>query len=289
MATRKNEPNINFDRELTKGQRTYDRAVGEWWLDRSTDGAHTRAYRKIARQIRERIAREPREIIDYACGPGSLLVRLARQFPESRLIGIDGSRKMVEAARARLAAQGRPIAARTEILYSNLPNFALPLQADLVIFAFPNICPNADVQPYYDRHGARHREDVKVARALAKAREPDPEDETVTQTPEELFMALIDAKVISRNLRKLLRKGGTCVRIEYANAPREEMTDLVRMRLDFEAGSLARAFGGARAERLFRLREVSYTRSRVIEDVYHQTRDEGDRVGGYLISTLTAI
>ena len=49
---------------------SYDGTVGRWWLKRSLDAAHRRAYCKIAEFIRDSFMREPAMIVDYACGSG---------------------------------------------------------------------------------------------------------------------------------------------------------------------------------------------------------------------------
>jgi SAM-dependent methyltransferase len=282
---------IDFDKALTKGGTTYDGKVGDWWTDRCGDRAHQHAYRTIADRLRAAFgAREPKLIVEYACGPGRLLSRLALRFPKSKLIGIDGSLQMLELAKRRLERMGGQVAGRIELAESHLPNFDLPAWgADAVVFAFPNICPAPDEQPYYDRHGSRHPADRKVAELLGKAREADPDEETVFDDPKTLMTALLDAKVVSRNLRGLVRRGGLCLRAEYANAPRTALSELVNMRLDFESGALTRPFRDRQAEAIFKWQAGSYHRSTVIEDVYHQTGDESDRAGGYLMNILKAI
>jgi trans-aconitate 2-methyltransferase len=42
----------------------------------------------------------PRRIVDIGCGPGNSTAVLARRFPEARVLGIDNSREMIDAARA---------------------------------------------------------------------------------------------------------------------------------------------------------------------------------------------
>lgn len=283
--------NIDFDTALTRGKDTYTGEVGDWWLNQCADAAHQRAYRTIAMRLRGQFPRrEPKTIIEYACGPGLLLARLARTFPKSRLIGIDGSSQMLDAASARLRRMGRSVAERVELVETHLPNFNLPKwEADAIVFAFPNICPHPDDQPYYDRHGSRHRLDRPVAKLLGEAREEDPEMETVFDDPETVMTQLLDCKVVSRNLRGLVRRGGICVRVTYANASREYLSDLVNLRLDFEAGCMETEFRGRRPEAIFRHVDTTYHRSRVILDVYHQTGDEDNLRGGFLVSVLRAI
>jgi hypothetical protein len=77
--------------------------------------------------------------------------------------------------------------------------------------------------------------------------------------------------------------------VEYSNSIREGLTQLVQDRTAFEEGSLDRYFGGKRPERFFEYLHGDYHRSRVIEAVYHQTRDRSDREGGYMTALLRAI
>lgn len=280
---------IDFDAELQRGHRSYDHSVGDWWIEQSSNEAHDEAYLLIAKHIRERLPIEPKLIIDYACGPGSLILALLELFPEARVIGIDGSSKMLDRAAERVEALGEEMANRVEFWESDLPNFELPaFEADLCVFCFPNICPNPDDQPYYDENGAKSKRDVAVAKYLSKAREEDPELETVTGDSKDLFNSLIDAKVVSRNLRHLVNDEGWCARVEYANAGWDELTDLVQMRMRFEQGALGKKLAGKRPKKIFTREFTDYYPSEVIEDVYHQTGDETDAEGGYFVTLLKA-
>ncbi|MFQ5876690.1 MAG: methyltransferase domain-containing protein [Acidobacteriota bacterium] len=281
---------IDFERELRFGSRAYDRVVGRWWLMRSLDRPHAYAYRKIALYARSAVRGTPGTIVDYGCGSGPLLARLARVFPRSRLLGIDGSALMLRLARERLRRLGPSVERRVTLVHTQLPDPTLRRGvADLVVYAFPQIVPPRPARAGSAGGRAGAGSDAAVARVLASAREPDPEEETVTQDPESLFESLMEDREISRNIRRLLKRGATCVRVEYSNAARGELTELVRMRTAFEEGSLRRPVGGARAARLFRFARSSYFRSRVMEDVYHQTRDRSDREGGYFVSILRAV
>lgn len=283
-------PDIDFDEALTRGHVTYNSEVGEWWIERSNDPAHIEAYRNIAYHLRDSLKITPRRIVDYACGGGNLLVWLYEAFPKAELIAIDGSSAMLDVAQQRLAAIDPDYTGRVEFWESDLPNFELPkFDADLVIFCFPNICPNPGDQPYYDDNGGRHRADVKAARWLSVAREKDPEDETCFMDPSDMFVSLMDHKVVSRNLRKLIHDKGQCARVEYANAEWEELSDLVQWRLRFEQGSLGRKIDGVKPKQIFKVKSSTYFESEVILDVYHQTGDEGDMEGGFHVNLLKAV
>ncbi|HXI04046.1 MAG TPA: class I SAM-dependent methyltransferase [Candidatus Saccharimonadales bacterium] len=281
---------IDFEREFEKGRAAYDRVVGEWWRERSEDRPHALAYRNIASFIgRLRLPPNP-VILDYACGHGSMLLRLYKRFPNARLIGVDGSSVQIEKARNRLRRADRRALDRVRFIESHLPDFSLPRGlADLVVFTFPQIVASPDEQPYYDKHGYRHPVDRVVGKALARMREPDPEDETGDDDPDELFDELMTNRVVGRNMRQLVRDGGLCVRVEYSNSIREGLTQLVQDRTAFEEGSLDRPYAGRKAERYFEYLFGDYHRSRVIEDVYHQTRDRTDMEGGYMTAVLRAL
>ena len=277
------EEMVDFDSEFEKGPDSYNEGVGKWWKKRADDRAHAIAYGKIAKFIRDTIKKDPKAIIDYACGTGRVLERVAQQFPETQLYGLDGSKKMLKEAHERL--QGKKV----HLMESRLPNFSLPTMGDVIIFTFPNIVPHPDEQPYYDKHGYKNKQDVKVATFLAKAREEDPEEETVNDTPEDLKDILLTNKVISRNIRKLVKKGGYFFRVEYANGGRDELTPLVLQRTRFEEGCLVEASNGKKPVQFFKEVAWKYFPSKVIEDVYHQTRDKEDKKGGFYIVAMKAV
>ncbi len=281
---------INFEREFQQGGKAYENVVGEWWRSLSEDRAHALAYRRIAGFIGHlRLPTRP-TIADYACGHGSMLLRLYDRFPKARFIGVDGSKRNIEEAGRRLQRLDRKALERVDFIRTKLPNFDLPRSiADLVVFIFPNIVAHEDDQPYYNRHGYRHPADSAVCRVLARMREADPEDQTDQPKPAALFDEMMTNRVVARNMRRLLKKGAFCVRVEYSNSVREGLTQLIQDRTAFEEGSLERPFGGKRAERFFEYLYGDYHRSRVIEAVYHQTRDASDREGGYMTSLLRAI
>ena len=281
---------IDFDDELDGGPNTYNQTLGQWWLSQSSDRPHKYAYRKIARHLVSFFGHPPDRIIDYACGAGHMLTRLYRCFPNSRLTGIDGSSLLLKLACKRLQFLGQDWRQRVQLIETNLPDFSLTRgQADVLLFVFPNIVPDPDLPDPEEGKESHPPDDRAVADYLALTREPNPEEETVEDDPETLCDSLITDNLISRNLRSLLKKGGVCIRADYANAPRNELTQLVRQRLAFQEGSLQESVNGLRAEQLFKVVGSTYYRSKVLNDVYHQTRDKTDKDGGYLLTTLVAL
>ena len=304
MAKKKRLHGIDFEKLFLKGRTSYDTAIGDWWDQQSCDGPHRKAYADVAAHgfDRMRAARiQPDLLVDYACGSGHFLAALAARFPKSRIIALDGSAKMLALAGERLAQAGheadrvaKPRAfdargPRIRLVETSLPNFSLPAgKAAAVFFVFPNLTPAPDDQEYYDRHGYKNRADGKVCTVLARLREMDPEDEVNTVKPKELYESLLTDRVVSRNLRGLLRKGGALFKVDYANAPREELSPLTHMRSLFVEGALEEPVKELRSEAFFRYVGNRFRRSQVILDVYHQTKDPTDRTGGYFVSEFTA-
>ena len=273
---------VDFDKEFEKGPKTYDQHVGKWWNKRAQDEAHKAAYENIAKFAKRNI-KHAKIIVDFACGGGEILTEVQKQFSKSQLLGIDGSEKFLESAKRRVNSP------HAHFVQSFLPNFSLPKgEADIVFFTFPNIVPDPDEQPYYDEHGYEDVKDNKVADYLANVLEDDPDEETVADEPEGLKDTLLSNKVVSRNIRSLLKKGGYFIRVEYANAPRDELTDLVEARTAFEEGSLE-VIKNKKPVQLFKKVKSQFFKSEVILDVYHQTQDETDKEGGYFVTLLQAI
>lgn len=307
---------VDFEKLFKKGHRSYDTAVGDWWLKRAADPAHARAYRRIAEEVAKGLSRAGKKrglVVDYACGNGAFLCELARALPGFRLLGLDGSEKMLEAAKRNLGRRGfaaEIAATRTlkEVLGAKaagrgpgdgprillartfLPNFSLPKGlADAATFVFPNIAPAPSEQEYYDRHGYKNPRDVAAGRILARLREMDPEDEVVKLEPDLMFDGLMTDRVVSRNLRSLLKPGGSFFKVDYANARREDLSELTQLRSLFCEGALEKPVKDKQAEVFFRYRRNAFTRSSVILDVYHQTLDPSDKTGGYFVSEFTAV
>src|SRR5690606_24026482 len=112
----------------------------------------------------------------YACGGGQFLLELAQRIPDARIVGLDGSRKLLGLCAERCGAKGLGVTLatgakafaeegpRVRLVHTKLPNFRLPQgRADAVVFVFPNITPAPDDQSVYDRNGYLHRGDTAVA------------------------------------------------------------------------------------------------------------------------------
>jgi len=206
-----------------------------------------------------------------------MLAGLHKRFPKAAIIGLDGSDKMLKRASASVHKAGIKLASKITpgyitLVQTHLPNFALPKGvADVVLFTFPNIC----LEEEQFKH---HAGDKKIARMLGN----DEEDEWAEEY-------MLEDKFISKHVHSLLKKNGLLFRVTYADGHRDELSEHTRHMLEFEEGSLRTAKYGAKPLLLFKFLRESYHRSKVILDVYHQTKDPADKDGGYLITTLKAI
>lgn len=279
---------IAFDYELSRGIAAYNEEVGHWWSNQAADSIHGYAYRNIADFICSSLADPPGLIVDYACGPGNLLSRFHRRFPFSRLMGLDGSSFLLGLARRRMAQLGQCALRQVRLVETLLPNFELPSAvADLVVFVFPNMVP-CSAQDDGLRCAHRLRAvDTAVARELACC--PDPDNPAVGDDPQTVYSTLLRGRLVSLNIRRLLKRGGLCMRVEYGHVRREELSQMELLRTAFEEGSLDQETNGKVPEQWFRVLASRFFRSGVMQDVYHQSQDESDRTGGYFITVLRAL
>jgi len=253
----------------------YDEETGRWWLERSTDAAHRRAYKNIAAFIQNSFVRLPKVIVDYACGAGNLIFLLSCCFPFSKLVGLDGSSLLLGSAMRRFSRLPRSRAGPISLIETALPSIdLLRAQADLVVFCFPNMVHSSAGPEMKSWTTCLSKDDREIAESLAQG-----EDAHV----------LMQSRCISLNLRQLLLWGGICVRVEYATMQRHELSRPELLQVSFEEGSLDFPVQGRKPRQWFRVLASAYFRSQVLEDVYQQTGDDRDRNGGYLITVLRAI
>ncbi len=277
-----NQSELDFDSELSRGLAAYNDRLGEWWCSKARDSSHTRAYRNIAAFIRASLPRPPRRIVDYACGAGHLLARLGTFFHGSTLIGLDGSPYLLNLARRRLGRLRRGARKQARLIEIQLPAVDLPrVNADLAVYAFPNMVWPARKA---DRPHMESAE-IKIARSLTQQREAGGWEENF----EEIFPFLTMGRLVSRDLHRLVKRGGLCIRAEYAGARRDELTQLECARISFEEGSLDMPVDGWIPRQLFRVVASAYFRSQVIADVHQQAGTRGGRGGGYQLTVLRAL
>ncbi len=311
---------IDFDKLFLKGHKSYDTVIGDWWEKQSSNGSHQKAYQAVADYVSEVLSdkknvspkksskqtsnsvKNPKWIVDYACGGGHFLQKLALRFPKSNIVALDGSKKMLQQAKGRMEAidiEADLVDAkksfdakgpRIRLVQTTLPNFSLPKgKADVVIFVFPNLTPSPADQDYYDKHGYLSKPDTKVCTILSRLREMDPEDEVTPIVPKEMYESLMTDRVICRNLRHLLKPKGKMFKVDYANAHRSELSHLTQMRSFFAEGALTEAIKDLKAPVFFKYLSNKFHRSQVILDVFHQTGDPSDKTGGFFTSVFDAI
>jgi SAM-dependent methyltransferase len=274
----------NLGREFS-----YNDRVARWWLKRAGDDAHKRAYKNIAAFVRASFTREPRLIVDYACGAGHLLAVLSRSFLNSKLVGLDGSSFLLDLAEGRISRLSNDRAQRISLIETPLPNLSLLNGcADLVIYCFPNMMPSSDEEEMRGGAFKLSKGDRWIAERLSLARDCH-DEESEPPDPSAIQGTLERNRKISCNLRRLLFRGGICVRVEYATMQRHEWSSLELQRVCFEEGALDSEIEGKLSDQWFQVLASAYFRSRVLEDVYQQTGDKRDRNGGYLITILRAI
>jgi hypothetical protein len=271
--------NVTLNRALARGAVAYEDVLGRWWHARVTDRAHAYAYRRIASYLKQSFPRPPSTVIDYACGPGTLLLRLADIFPLARFIGVDGSAHLLHLAQLRLMRAPAQLRRRVTLMRTYLPDDSLSrARAELVIFAFPNMIPEDPDPPQLENRF--EPEEWRLAQQLAGKR---PRESGQRQGAAQLLYG----RSLARNMRSILRTGGYCVRVEYAGSPRSRMTRAEYLETAFEEGSFPAEHGGPKP--WFRAVASSFFRSRVISDVYEQTLDPRDRNGGYHVTILRAL
>src|SRR5512135_2484160 len=122
-------------------------------------------------------------------------------------------------------------------------------KADVAIFCFPNMVP------YRAEDLSAHRSclaenDREIAKSLSLAADPGDDkfqDASANQ------QGLEQGRCISLNLRRLLVRGGVCVRVEYATMQRHELSPLELAHVAFEEGSLEDSVKRRKPRQWFRL------------------------------------
>lgn len=272
---------IDFTEKLSEGFGAYNRKVGQWWVDQTRNAAHAAAYENIASHV-VRSARQDRGLmIDYGCGNGRLMKLLVDWLPAWKFLGIDGSKVMLREAEtwARSKRKGRP--ASIEFRLATLPDFSVSTpKADVIVFTFPNIVTVPSERRQFEK---LFRKDRALAGLLAMKQEGEVDD------VECLYDSLFMSRVVSRNLRLLLRKGGLCVRVDYSQGARRELKSFDQLSTRVEEGSAGANLFGLKPQKFFKLLSSKYYPSAVILDVYEQTKDKDYLEGGYLVSVLQAL
>jgi SAM-dependent methyltransferase len=286
----KNRVKVDFEKELRTNFRGYNTTLTRWWNIRACNKSHCIAYRNIANYVTTHVDLIPSLVIDYGCGTGRLLGEIAVRFVETKLIGIDGSSAMLKTAKTYLKNKAPDLLNRIKLLKAPLPNrLLLGKRADLVTFTFPHILSNLydlDLNSFLE---LLTYSEIENAMILAEDKGMEEVSNEYNDGDPDLLQSLLVNRVISKNLRSLVKRGGYCLRVELANARREEFPEIFQKRFSFQEGSLDKSLSDQSLQQPFELVRSEYHRSKVMEDAYEQTGDESDRKGGYWISLLRAL
>jgi SAM-dependent methyltransferase len=286
----KNRVKVDFEKELRTNFRGYNTTLTRWWNIRACNKSHCIAYRNIANYVTTHVDLIPSLVIDYGCGTGRLLGEIAVRFVDTKFIGIDGSSAMLKTAKTYLKNKAPDLLNRIKLLKAPLPiRLLLGKRADLVTFTFPHILTNLydlDLNSFLE---LLTYSEIENAMILAEDKGMEEVSNEYNDEDPDLLQSLLVNRVISKNLRSLVKRGGYCLRVELANARREEFPEIFQKRFSFQEGSLDKSFADQSLQQPFELVRSEYHRSKVMEDAYEQTGDESDRKGGYWISLLRAL
>ena len=75
--------------------------------------------------VRERIPADATEVLDLGCGPGDVMIRLARACPSLKITAVDGSPAMIELAQQAIAECG--LSMSISALQGYVPGLPLPV------------------------------------------------------------------------------------------------------------------------------------------------------------------
>jgi SAM-dependent methyltransferase len=276
---------IDFTEKLAEGFVAYNTKVGRWWVDQTRNAAHAAAYKNIASHVVQCAQKESGLIIDYGCGTGLLMKRLVDMLPAWKFLGIDGSKVLLRDAETWARSKRKGRSASVEFRLARLPDFSVSIpKANIIIYTFPNIVAVPSERRQFEKIFQKDRD---LAGWLAMKQEGEGEGEG--EGLETLYDSLFMSRVVARNLRLLLRKGGLCVRVDYSQGARHELSRFDQLSTLFEEGSLSVKQSRLKPQEFFTLLSSDYYPSAVILDVYEQTKDKDFLEGGYLVSLLQAI
>lgn len=260
-----------------------------WWLERAQDKAHQAAYKRIVKYSAKFLDKEPKHVIDYACGPGMLLRYLRRQFPESRISAIDESEQAIIGARDVLRrSRLDPDDKHIHFVQDSLPHFNLGLRkADIVYFCFPDF-RIPETRPVIKYWREQFPQDWDATKKLRQKLLRDGADPELLDDNFDCFRK----RLAGRNLRQMVKRGGLMLRVDYGSCSRDECEENMLKQIAFCEGSLCRKRWDkdTRKDLVFaELLDSVYVPSAVINDVYAQTGNSKDTEGGFFISVLRAV
>ena len=111
------------DRWFTGTGKSYDRVVA--WTTLGLDGYWKK---KLLQAMPDTATR----VLDLACGTGIALEKLARKYPEAKLVGVDLTQEYLDVAQAKLAELG----VQAELIHSNAETAPLTGSFDAVCSSY---------------------------------------------------------------------------------------------------------------------------------------------------------
>ena len=233
----KNRVKVDFEKELRTNFRGYNTTLTRWWNIRACNKSHCNAYRNIANYVTTHVDLIPSLVIDYGCGTGRLLGEIAVRFVETKFIGIDGSAGMLKTAKTYLTKEAPNLLNRIKLLKAPLPTkLLLGKRADLVTFTFPHILSNLydlDLNSFLE---FLTYSEIENAVILSERKGVEGVSNEFTDEDPDLLQSLLVNRVISKNLRSLVKRGGYCLRVELANAKREEFPKIFQKAIFISRG-----------------------------------------------------
>ena len=85
-------------------------------------GASNQAYVEIVKKL---IPETASAVLDIGCGPGDVMIRLAKLIPTLKITAVDGSRKMIQLASAAISSNG--LGANIQAVEGYVPILPLPV------------------------------------------------------------------------------------------------------------------------------------------------------------------
>jgi hypothetical protein len=290
---------VNFEKHLVRGERSYDTRIGDWWLKKSEDLAHRKAYEDIAKRIASWCTIPPEFLVDYAGASGALIRRLAPLLPKTRFVTLDGSRKMLKFGFQQISMSGLDVdfvlpakafsrrGPRIRLVHTPLPWDDAPCGvADAAVLLFPNLNSTTHRQNLARRNWIRDKSVESVAHLFSLVLH---EQSKKKHNSALAFEELILQRAVSENIRHMLKSGGLWFKADYANARRQQLDKVDDWKMLFAESAIDLKIGDLKTTGSFRLIENLYFKSGVIRDVYDQTRDPDDKTGGYILSIFRTL
>ncbi len=257
-----------------------------WWEARAKDKPHQDAYKNIAKFIAKKVKKQPERIIDFACGPGFLIKHMHEQMPNAHIVGLDESEQAIDAANQYLSSVlNQEQLNQISCKQMPLPNFQTGLRkADVVVFSFPDFRISGE-QKWLKKWKQVFPKDWEESKAVSKHLKKLYDDEVFSDAVE-LFVK----RVASRNIISLAKKDALIVRVEYSGCKREECDPCYLEEMAWYECTNAefKALKGKRRDKFTHAKFIKskFYKSKVILDVYEQTKDKDDKKGGFFISAF---